>query len=268
MRRTHATVAVLCVLASVFATGAATASAAAPIEGIWSFNGGEVGIQRQSDGTFTGIVVAPTKFSQCLHPTGEQVWTQINEQPDGSYFGLHQWYFETSNCVANPTLGLTAWRVLSTESGQRFLRVCFSEPGSSPQPEIAASGDTTGATFGCQDSQRVSALPELSPTDLERYLTLPSNGACYSRPKMRVRAVDPPSDPIEKFGVRLRSGKIHRQAKLKRRTSHITATLNLKGLSAPRFAVRIHLRTVLGEELTLKRVFRRCATPARLHHVR
>jgi hypothetical protein len=266
MHRIHLTFAVLaCALASVLGTGVGSAFAATPIEGIWSFNGGEVGIQVQPNGTFVGTVVAPTKFSQCFHPTGEQVWTQMDLQPDGSYWGLHQWYFETEACIANPTLGLTAWRVLAGEDGQRFLRVCFSEPGSSSQPEISPTGAETGATFGCVDSMRVSALPELTPEELSQYLTLPSNGSCFSHAKLRVRAQDPPNDPLEKVVVRLHSGSLHRPAQLKRRAHSVTATLSLRGLPQPRFVVRVRLKTVLGEELSRRRVYRRCAAPRRLH---
>src|SRR4051794_23193938 len=75
------------------------AQADSPIEGVWSFNGGKVAVEANSDGSFRGVVVAPTKFSQCLHPVGEEVWSQIRPQPDGSFWGLHQWYFETSECV-------------------------------------------------------------------------------------------------------------------------------------------------------------------------
>jgi hypothetical protein len=247
--------------------GVASAATAVPIEGVWSFNGGEVGIQGQPDGTLTGTVVAPTKFTQCTHPAGEQVWTQMREQPDGSFWGLHQWYFETEECVANPTLGLTAWRVLTTESGLRYLRVCFSEPGSKSQPKIASSGATSDASFGCIDSARVSALPRLSAEELEKFLTLPANGSCLSRSKLRVRAQDPPNDPIEKFVVRLRSGDVHRLAKLKRRPHSVTAILNLKGLTAARIVVRVRLRTVLGDRLSLKRVYHRCDTASqRLRH--
>jgi hypothetical protein len=263
MRRISAILVLL--VAGALALGAQSAAADVPIEGVWSFNGGEVGIQVQPGGTLVGTVVAPTKFSQCFHPAGEQMWTQMRLQPDGSYWGLHQWYFATEACEPNPALGLTAWRVLSGEGGARFLRVCFSEPGSSSQPQISAAGVASDATFGCVDSTRISSLPSLSKAQLSSYLTLPANGACFGRSKLKVRFQDPPSDPFQKVAVSLRSGKVHRAAKVRRQGASVLATLSLKGLTASKFTVKVQATTVLGEQLSRKRAYRRCGAPPRHH---
>src|SRR5579871_5845591 len=77
-------------------SAAAPAAATSEIEGVWSFNGGEVAIHPVASGKFTGIVVTPTKFSECEHKTGEEMWTGISLQPDGSFWGFHQWLFEQS----------------------------------------------------------------------------------------------------------------------------------------------------------------------------
>src|SRR5262249_12907140 len=148
----------LCLLAaSAVASAVAAASASADysstpvsIEGIWSFNGGRVGIQRDQNGTFTGTVVTPTRFATCTHEVGEKMWIGIARQPDGSYWGLHQWFFERPDCPPNPNLGLTTWRVLE-DKGYRQLRVCFSDPGSDEQPTIAPDGRTGDYTYGCVD---------------------------------------------------------------------------------------------------------------------
>jgi hypothetical protein len=127
--------------AMLLAVGVGTASAGATsnIEGIWSFNGGQIGVQRLSNGTFEGTVVAETKFAECSHPVGQQIWTGMTLQPDGSYFGFHQWYFAAPTCVLNPTLGPTAWRVLEGTDGSHYLRVCLSHPGTT-QPTVAVNG--------------------------------------------------------------------------------------------------------------------------------
>jgi hypothetical protein len=238
------------------------ASAATPIEGVWSFNGGEVAIQAQEDGTFVGTVVAPTKFSQCYHPVGEEMWMQIRLQPDGSYHGLHQWYFATSECVPNPALGLTAWRVLQAPDGSRFLRVCFSAPGSSSQPTIAADGTDQGFTFGCSDSARISALPSIKQSEVDKYLVLPDNGHCVGRSRMRIRIHDPVSDPFEKISVKLRSGPVRRRAKLRRKGHNVIATLRLRGLPSETFTVTVRTTTLLGSSLSSKRSYRVCSAPA------
>ena len=244
--------------AILLGAGAGSAGASAPIVGVWSFSGGKVAIQAQSDGTFIGTVVAPTRFAECTHPVGEQMWTQITPQADGSYWGSHQWFFATAECVPNPALGPTAWRVLGNKSSQ-FLRVCFSEPGSNTQPTIAADGSNLKATFGCVDSARISALPKLSSAKLVRSVHLPRNGSCLRHRKLRIRLQDPANDPFLKIEVTLTSGKLHRRASVRKRPHSATATLNLKGLPRPNFTLSANLTTVLGRHLSLHRKYRLCS---------
>jgi hypothetical protein len=244
----------------VLAVGAAPAHADSPIEGVWSFNGGKVAIQAEGE-ALVGIVVAPTKFTQCTHPAGERMWTEIRRRSDGSYWGLHQWFFATGDCIANPTPGPTAWRVMRTPDGERFLRACFSEPGSGSQPTIAPDGTSAAATFGCVDSALVASLPAVSSAQFGRYVILPSNRACISRSKLRIRIRVPKNDPLRKIVVALGSGKIHRRAKLRRDgKSSFIAILNLGGLRMGPFTVKVRLTTVLGEHLSGGRTYVRCAT--------
>src|ERR1035438_1972677 len=114
--------------------GVATAMATTNIEGVWSFNGGEIAVQPEGNGKFEGIVVQPTQFATCTHPNGQKIWKEITAQPDGSYWGFHQWY-KTESCVENPVLGPTAWRVVEEAGGGHYLLVCLSAPGKS-QPTI------------------------------------------------------------------------------------------------------------------------------------
>jgi len=248
---------------------AASAEAETPIEGVWSFNGGKVAVEATSGGAFRGVIVAPTKFSQCFHPVGEEVWTEIRQQPDGSYWGLHQWYFENSECTPNPERGQTAFRVNTAGDGSRSLEVCFSEPGSQSQPKIPPSGNPSGATYGCSNSARISSLPSLTPADAPKYILLPGNGLCLTRPQLKVRLRNPSGDPIAKAKVQLRSGKIRRRAKLTRKSNGIVATLNLRGLTKRKFAVSVTVTTVLGHRLERKRSYRLCG-PVRVgkhrHH--
>ncbi len=196
------------------------------------------------------------------------MWTDIHRQPDGSYWGLHQWFFATEECIANPKLGLTAWRVLQAPDGDRFVRVCFSDPDSTSQPTIASDGTSAGATFGCVDSALAGGLPSVSPTQFGRYVTLPPKGRCVSRSKLRIHVRDPKNDPLQKVSVSLRKGSIHRQAHIERLAKGISATLNLNGLPAGPFSVKVSLTTVLGEHLSGGRRYVRCASQAerRAHH--
>jgi hypothetical protein len=237
---------------------ASAVQAAPPIEGVWSFNGGRIAVQSDQSGLSTGTVVAPTTFSLCTHPVGEEIWTQMAKQPDGSYWGFHQWFFETSECVRNPALGQSAWRVLQNAQG-RYLRACFSEPGSGLQPTISPDGTVDNATFGCVDSSLVSAVPDFSATHLSRYVFFPASKGCLGRRKLRIHIHDPKNDPIETVVVTLSGGGVSRKAKVKQEKNGAVAIANLGGFPSGVVTVRVRLTTVLGQHLSGKRRYRRCA---------
>ncbi len=237
---------------------AAVAPASPPVEGVWSFNGGRIAVQGTQPGVFSGTVVAPTTFSLCTHPVGEEIWTQMAKQPDGSYWGMHQWFFETSECVRNPALGQTAWRVLQSAGG-RYLRACFSEPGSSLQPTIAPDGTVANATFGCVDSSLVSAVPDFSAAHFGRYVSFPRSRGCLGRRMLRIHIHDPKNDPIETIVVTLSGGGVSRKAKVKREKNGAVAIANLGGFPSDVVTVRVQLTTVLGQHLAGKRRYKRCA---------
>jgi hypothetical protein len=241
--------------------GLASASGAvAPeIQGVWSFNGGRVAIQRQTDGSYTGTVVAATKFAECPHPIGEVMWTGIRAREDASYWGLHQWFFEGSGCILNPRLGPTAWRVLSSSTGAHFLRACFSSPGTT-QPTIALSGAASGVTYGCVDSALVSPPPSTSGTaGFKSAITLPSARRCFSKRVFVIHVRDPRNDPIHDVLVRLGS----RSLRVRRHGEHFALTIDLRGRPKGTFTVRIYVTTVLGHRLTGSRTYHTCARARR-----
>jgi hypothetical protein len=240
--------------------GTSSAAAGSPIEGVWSFNGGRVAIQPLARGVFVGTVVAQTAFAQCPHPVGEQMWTDLRVQPDGSYWGLHQWYFE-GTCAANPQLGLTAWRVINTSGGSRFLRVCFSSPGSA-QPTIATDGTSAHVSYGCVDSALIAPLPGAAGVlAFSRAVTLPSAKRCYSRRRFKIHLHDPADDPLRRVTITLAG---HRIA-VERHGKRIAATISLKGLPKGRFTVKIRALTVLGHTLAGSRTYHTCVSKAQSH---
>jgi hypothetical protein len=253
------------VVALLLLAAVSNAQADSPIEGVWSFNGGKVAVEANEDGSFRGVIVAPTRFAECVHPVGEEVWNSIKAQSDGSYWGLHEWYFEGS-CAPNPERGLTAFRVNTGGDGSKSLEVCFSEPGSKSQPKIPSSGSPSGATYGCSNSARISPLPSVEPADAPKYILLPGNGLCLTRPKLKVRLRNPTGDPIVQAKVRLRSGKVRRRAKLTQKSNGIVATLNLRGLTRPKFTVKVKVTTALGHHLASKRSYRLCGPVAAGNH--
>jgi hypothetical protein len=258
------------ILAATLLYAGVTSTAAAPtssIEGVWSFNGGQVGVHRLSNGAYVGTVVSATKFAQCVHPVGQQIWSNMTEQPDGSFDGLHQWYL--ANCEENPTLGPTAWRVLQATSGARYLRVCFSDPGTS-QPTIAPSGAPNGpseyaahhVTYGCDNSELIAPLP-LAPgtpgagrrgvSGSVESLTLPSKKLCLRGRRFAIRLKEPQYDPFKTVTITFKGHEVATS----REGEYIVATIRLRR-SKQRFTIRIDATTVLGHRLSTRRTYHRC----------
>jgi hypothetical protein len=147
----------LVVTVALLLGGVASAGASSSIEGVWAFEDGQIAVAPAANGTFVGTVVEETKFAECPHPVGQEIWTEMRLQPDGSYWGLHQWYFERT-CEINKQLGPTAWRVKEQPDGSKYLRVCFSKPGTT-QPSIPADGPEANVTYECINSALTAPLP-------------------------------------------------------------------------------------------------------------
>jgi hypothetical protein len=269
---------------AVLAVNAVAAAATNEIEGVWSFNKGSVAIRPLSNGTFQGIVVAETQFGTCPHVPEEVMWTNIAPQPDGSFYGYHQWFSDTSGaCTAEMPLGRTAWRVLHNSEGGRFLRVCFSHPGTS-QPTIAPDGTSANATYGCVDSALISSLPVQAPTitptgqvgvkgfsetkGFSKSISLPSNKKCLSRRAFTIHLKNPANDPLKKVVVTIKGKKI----KVTRHGNSFSAVIKLKGLPTGTFTVSVKATTILGHQLAGKRTYHTChkkraSKPKRLRSV-
>jgi hypothetical protein len=252
--------------AMLLAVGVASADAASTIEGVWSFNGGQIAIHPVSGGKFEGTVVVETKFAECAHPVGQPIWTGMALQPDGSYFGSHYWYLDSksTSCVENPERGRTAWRVIEAANGSRLLRVCFStpEPGG-PQPNIAPDGAPDspseyaayGVTYGCVNSALTAPLPPASgAAGSKEHLTLPRPKKCLSLRRFQIHLLDPKYDPLKTVSVTIRGHKIATVRKGK----YMVATIDLKGLPKGAFTVKIRATTVLGHHLSANRTYHTC----------
>lgn len=268
MRQLSPALSIAALATALLSIGVATASASKNIEGVWSFNGGQIGIQRSSNGSYAGTVVVETTFASCSHPVGQQIWTNITEQPDGSYHGLHQWYF--ANCETNPTLGPTAWRVLTAPDSSRYLRVCFSHPGTS-QPLISAEGAPKGeseyaayhVTFGCYNSALTAPLP-VAPGESAsgshgspeiESLTLAGTKQCVRRSKhFVIRLREAKYDPFKTVVITFHGHKIATS----RKGGYVVATINLRKWKKGSFTVHIKATTVLGHHLSAKRTYHIC----------
>lgn len=247
----------IALLAAVLLAAGVTASAGATssIEGVWSFNGGQIAIQPEGNGKFEGVVVAATTFKTCEHKVTEKIWKEITPQPDGSFWGFHQWFYENSSCTPNlAELGRTAWRVIGEAGGPRYLRVCLSEPGK-PQPTIAPNSSGI-ASYSCVSSALLSPLPsEKSGTAANKEtLSLPSTRKCLSVRLFQIHLQDPKFDPFTHVSITLKGKKVA----TRRSGKFIVATINLKRLPRGAFTIKIHTTTVLGHHLSASRTYHTC----------
>jgi hypothetical protein len=254
--------AVLVATTLVVGGAAASASAEPSIEGLWSFNGGQVAIEAQPGGEYVGVVIAPMVFALCPHPEGQRMWTGMRLQSDGSYWGMHQWYLEPS-CALNPMLGPTAWRLLEGPDESHFLRVCFGEPGT-VQPTIEANGLSNKVTSPpCVDSALLATLSEIVVPSSEvqvqafkQYVALPGVQKCLSKRKFMIHFRSRKSDPFQKAIVTL-SG---RAIAVTHHRGVFVATVNLRGLPPGPFTVKIRVTTAHGQHLSGSRTYHTCAT--------
>ena len=219
--------------ALLLSVGVATAAATSDIEGIWSFNGGEIAVEPEGKGKFVGIVVQPTKFAVCTHPDGQHIWKEMTLQQDGSYLGFHQWYEsnEGEGCVVKPDfLGPTAWRVLEEANGSRYLRVCLSAPGAA-QPSIPpGSPGGRHTSYGCEHSALTAPLAGSAVGSFKQVVSLPAGKKCVSARKFAIHIHDSKYDPFKSVVVTLKGHKV----KVVHQRQHYIATITLKGLPAGR----------------------------------
>lgn len=257
MARTLALVPALA-LAFVAANPAAAAASDA-IQAVWSFGGGQVAVETAPDGSLKGTVIRETTLAECPHPVGEVMWENLRLQPDGQYWGGHQW-FRNGTCEPIERRGNTAYRVLGRPDGSRFLRVCFSPPENpEQQPKIAPDGSSTDVGRSCVDSDLVSELSEKTPK-LQEVAKLPKPGkkGCLSRRSFKIKLKEPRGDALASATVFV-NGKRVRVARGKR----LTAPVNLKGLPKGRYTVRIIATTVRGKTIKGSRKYRTCTKRVR-----
>jgi hypothetical protein len=237
----------------------AAASAQADVEAVWEFTGGQVAIQPAGDGSFRGTVIRETRFSDCVHAVGEVMWLGMRSQPDGQYFGGHQW-FRTSDCAPLPDRGNTAFRVLVRPDGTRFLRVCFAAPERPDlQPTIAADGTSANTTVSCNDSDFVA--PPAAPPRFVDVVRLPApqgRRRCVSRRNFRIRLREPRGDALASATVFVNGKRVKAV-----RGERLTARVDLRGLPKGRYTVRIVAKTVLGRTIQGKRRYRTCVPSKR-----
>ena len=259
--------AALCALAlTLVAAAPAAAQSPDPIEAVWEFSQGQVAVERQADGSFAGTIIRATTLSNCPHQPGERMWIDVVAQPDGQYFGKHQ-YLRDSDCSASER-GNAGYRILTRPDGSRFLRICFARPSSPElQPKIAPDGSNTDTDDGCVDSNFVEALTQAPPKLADVVTGLPrQTRGCASRRRFPIRLKEPPGDaiaPTPKPRV-TRNGK---SIPVVFRAGRWRSVVDLRGLPRGRYTFKIVARTVRGRTIQGSRRYRTCGKVRRIGNV-
>ena len=251
---------------SLSLAGPALAQEPEPIEAVWSFSGGQIAVERDSSGTqFTGTVIRRTQLAECPHPVGEKMWTEVVRQPDGQYFGRHQ-YFRVSGCtpLSRPRV---AMRVLTRPEGTAFLRICFSDPDQTPdvdeQPSIAPDGTESNTNDGCLDSDLVSPLPKAAPKLADIVKLPPSPKGCASRRAFPIRLKEPLGDALKNAKITLGSKRL----RVVRSGGRLRSVVDLRGLARGRYTLKIVAKTVRGRTISGTRKYRTCGKKKRIGNV-
>ncbi len=241
------------VFLGVLALGAGPAGATTnEIEGVWSFNGGSVAIAPLANGTYQGTVETPTTFDKCTHVAEEVMWTDMTAQPDGSFWGLHQWFNgEPGVCNRETPLGPTAWRVLHEPNGARYLKVCFSHPNTT-QPKIAPDGAETEANFGCVKSALIAPLPVVTSTNT--VVLPPATKECTRQTLLTLKLHSPKYDALKEVLVKINGKKVADIKGIKRIKKGVT----IKNLPAGTYKVSVVATTILKQRLTGSQTYQSC----------
>ena len=253
-------------LAALVCGASATAAESNTIEGVWSFKGGSIAISPLPDGSFQGIVDTETTFAECPHPAGQVAWTDMKQQPDGSFWGYDAWFVREGpggECKQDPHLGPTAWRVLSEPNGAHYLKVCFSHPETS-QPKIASDGTASEASFGCVNSALISSLPttvsgsgsgSTGGISYSNTVTLPPSTQCTLQKSLTIKLHDPKYDALVEVLVKLNGKKVADVKGVKRIKKGVKLT-NLP--TSGTYKVSVVATTILKQHLTGSSTYKSC----------
>ena len=248
-----------CAALSVWICAGPVAASPATIEGVWSFSDGSVIIAPDAAGQLVGTVTSPTLFDACVHPVGQEIWSDMEPTGDGGYDGMHVWYRGSGSDCQIYELGPTAFRVVATGNGGDILRVCFNRPGTTA-PTIAPDGTPSGVNYRCIDSAPVGAVPS-TPPSFGQTIELPatSKGVCLSLRNFIIHVREPRHDPFVRMTITLG----HDRLTVRKHGDEITADIDLRGLPRGTYTVHIRARTAAGFIVKGSRTYHTCV-PKRL----
>lgn len=247
-------VAVTVCAATMAWAGTASAQSTSDFANVWSFNGGEVGVVKNPDKSFTGIVVRATRTGSCVHPIGEKIWTGARLGANLSWSGQHVWFL-TGPCRLAPATGNTTWKIFKNTNGKTFLRGCYANwarPDIVPTfagadgvctPDFASIKDlTVGSTI---DSDYVA-----SRKGTFKAIAKFPKSKCLGK-TLKLKFADPPTDALST--VKVSAGKF------KKTLTRASLSLNLKiAKGSGKVKVGVVAKTLLGHTIKGSKTYRTC----------
>lgn len=220
-------------VASLTAT-APSAYAAASIEGIWSYGGGEVVVTSTGLDEYQGTVVRKIRSTPCSHKTGEVLWV-INDTGEADLYRGGQTFRMPAGCAIAPNRGFARWTVSAGSA-----ELCFVGPDDEESRPI------------CETITRLAG--SRAPATFASAVILPSNTRCRSRRTLRIRIRQPRADAIVAARVSVNHS---RSAAVGR--SKVGLPIDLRRLPKGRYTVQITLRTATKKTIRGSRGYRTCA---------
>jgi hypothetical protein len=247
----HVVAMVIAVCATTMAfAGSASAQSTSDFANVWEFNGGQVGVIKNADKSFTGIVVRTTKTGSCVHPVGEQIWTGARLGTNLSWSGKHVWFL-TGPCRLAPATGNTVWKIFKNTNGKTFLRGCYAN-WARPDilPVIDAAGVCSPAFASISEGAVIDSSYVARKKGTFKSIAKFPKGKCLGK-TLKLKFVDPPTDALAT--VQVTAGKF------KKTLTRAKLSLNLKVADGTgKVKVSIKAKTLLKHTIKGSKTYSTC----------
>jgi hypothetical protein len=245
IKRAIAMAIAVCATTMAFA-GSASAQSTSDFANVWSFNGGMVGVIKNPDKSFTGIVLRPTTSGSCVHPVGEQMWTGARLGTNLTWSGKHVWFL-TGPCRLAPATGNTTWKIFKDAKGKTFLRGCYANWA---RPDVLPAIDIAGnCAFGEGGAIIDSNFIPSKKSTFKSIAKFPKS-SCVGK-TLKLKFVDPPTDALAT--VKVTAGKFTKTL------TRPSLNLNLKvAKGAGKVKVSVNAKTLLGKTVKGSKTYKSC----------
>jgi hypothetical protein len=232
--------------------GSASAQSTSDFANVWAFNGGQVGVIKNADKSFTGIVVRATKSGSCVHPVGEKIWTNVRLGTNLSWSGQHVWFL-TGPCRLAPATGNTTWKIFKNTQGKTLLRGCYANwarPDIQPQ-FIAGITECTPAFANVNEGATIDSDFVPSRKGTFKSIARFPKSKCIGK-TLKFKFAEPPTDALAT--VTVTSGKFTKTL------TRPNLSLSLKvAPGSGKVTVKVRAKTLLRHTIKGAKTYKTCS---------